>query len=120
MNQSKRIALILGGSSGLGLASAEKLAQAGFDLCIVHRTRKSDLDAFQEVVKQMANAGSTVNTHNLDALKKENDFRSTKNLAQGIGEIIITQYCQRKPETINWRKCINKGRYRDHCACHGT
>ncbi|AVI51936.1 short-chain dehydrogenase [Pukyongia salina] len=89
MNQSKRIALILGGSSGLGLASAEKLAQAGFDLCIVHRTRKSDLDAFQEVVKQMANAGSTVNTHNLDALKKETISEVLKTLPKGSVKLLL-------------------------------
>jgi enoyl-[acyl-carrier protein] reductase I len=30
-------ALILGGSSGLGLATAKKLAKHGMNICIVHR-----------------------------------------------------------------------------------
>jgi len=29
--------LILGGSSGLGLASAKKLAKHGMNICIIHR-----------------------------------------------------------------------------------
>ena len=36
-------ALILGGSRGLGLASAKKLAKHGMNICIVHRDRKSDM-----------------------------------------------------------------------------
>ena len=37
-------ALILGGSSGLGLATAKKLAKANYNILIVHRDRKSDLE----------------------------------------------------------------------------
>ena len=38
-------ALILGGSAGLGLASAKKLAQHGCNIIIVHRNSKSDAAA---------------------------------------------------------------------------
>ncbi|KAA3623098.1 MAG: SDR family NAD(P)-dependent oxidoreductase [Flavobacterium sp.] len=89
MNQSNNIALILGGSSGLGLASAKKLAQAGFDLCIVHRTRKSDLDDFHNVVKQMEQTGSTVNTYNLDALKKETISEVISYLPKGSVKLLL-------------------------------
>ena len=41
-------ALILGGSSGLGLASAQKLAQHGMNICVVHRNRKTDLPAIEK------------------------------------------------------------------------
>ena len=41
-------ALILGGSRGLGLASAKKLASHGMNICIVHRDRKSDQDEIQQ------------------------------------------------------------------------
>ena len=34
-------ALILGGSSGLGLATAKKLARHGMNICIVHRNSRS-------------------------------------------------------------------------------
>ena len=89
MNQSNNIALILGGSSGLGLASAKKLAQAGFDLCIVHRTRKSDLHDFHNIVKQMGQTGSTVNTYNLDALKKETISEVISSLPKGSVKLLL-------------------------------
>ena len=34
-------ALIIGGSSGLGLASAKKLAAHGLNICILHRDGRS-------------------------------------------------------------------------------
>ena len=37
-------ALILGGSSGLGLATAKKLAKHGMNICIVHRNSRSQED----------------------------------------------------------------------------
>jgi len=40
--------IILGGSSGLGLASAKKLAEHGMNLIIIHRDRKSDLAGIEE------------------------------------------------------------------------
>ena len=46
-------ALILGGSTGLGLASAKKLAQHGMNICIVHRNSRSEMaeieDSFNEI-----------------------------------------------------------------------
>ncbi|MGB6151202.1 MAG: SDR family NAD(P)-dependent oxidoreductase, partial [Pricia sp.] len=40
-NVNKQWALVLGGSSGLGVATAKKLAMHGFNIIIVHRDRKS-------------------------------------------------------------------------------
>ena len=64
-------ALILGGSSGLGLATAKKLAQHGMHICIVHRDRKSNLEAFEQEVDTMKKHGVEVRTFNKDALQKE-------------------------------------------------
>ncbi|MBT8261480.1 MAG: SDR family oxidoreductase [Bacteroidia bacterium] len=69
--QKRQTAVILGGSSGLGLASARKLAETGFDICIVHRTRKSDLPAFTKAVAEMESFGSKITSFNKDALKSE-------------------------------------------------
>lgn len=41
-------ALILGGSSGFGLASAKKLSSMGMNICLVHRDRKGALPRIQE------------------------------------------------------------------------
>lgn len=64
-------AIILGGSSGLGLASAKKLASEGLNICIVHRDRKSNLALLAEEVKTMESFGVLVKTFNKDALNKE-------------------------------------------------
>jgi NAD(P)-dependent dehydrogenase (short-subunit alcohol dehydrogenase family) len=66
-------AIILGGSSGLGLASAKKLASEGMNICIVHRDRKSNLAAFEKDIKAMESFGISVKTFNKDALS--NDIR---------------------------------------------
>ncbi len=64
-------AIILGGSSGLGLASAIKLASQGMNICIVHRDRKSSLAAFEEEVIKMKTFGVAVKTFNKDALNED-------------------------------------------------
>jgi NAD(P)-dependent dehydrogenase (short-subunit alcohol dehydrogenase family) len=62
-------AIILGGSSGLGLATASKLASKGFNLCIVHRDRRSDVRQFQEKISHLKKYDITICTFNKDALK---------------------------------------------------
>ncbi|RDK85202.1 SDR family oxidoreductase [Marinirhabdus gelatinilytica] len=63
--------LILGGSSGLGLATAHKLASAGYDIVIVHRDRKSNIPKFKTEIKKMEAVGVSVKAFNKDALKEE-------------------------------------------------
>ena len=41
-------ALILGGSSGLGLATAKKLAKHGMNICIVHRNSRSQQEQIEK------------------------------------------------------------------------
>jgi len=64
-------AVILGGSSGLGLASAKKLASHGLNICIVHRDRKATLSTFSSEVEIMRNSGVQVVTFNKDLQKPE-------------------------------------------------
>jgi NAD(P)-dependent dehydrogenase (short-subunit alcohol dehydrogenase family) len=64
-------ALILGGSSGLGLATAKKLASHGMNICIVHRDRKSNLPTFEKEVSKMIAEGVEVRSFNVDAMKSE-------------------------------------------------
>ena len=40
--------VILGGSSGLGLASAKKLAQHGMNICILHRNTRSEMTQIEK------------------------------------------------------------------------
>tara|TARA_R110002072_G_scaffold103137_1_gene226423 strand:+ start:81106 stop:81873 length:768 start_codon:yes stop_codon:yes gene_type:complete len=69
--ETKKTAIILGGSSGLGLATAHKLAHKGYNLLLVHRDRKSNLAAFDAEVEKMQAINVTVKTFNRDALKAE-------------------------------------------------
>lgn len=63
----KKWALVLGGSSGLGLATAKKLARHGFNLIIVHRDRKSDLEQITSHFKEITSNGSVLKSFNVDA-----------------------------------------------------
>ena len=56
-NQKKEWALILGGSSGLGLATAKKLAAHGYNLFIVHRDRRADLQDIESDFKPITATG---------------------------------------------------------------
>ncbi len=66
-------AVILGGSSGLGLASAKKLAQHGLNLCIVYRARRSDETVIQTEFKTIQKENYIeIQAFNLDIVKPEN------------------------------------------------
>ena len=41
-------AIILGGSSGLGLASAKKLAAEGMNICIIHRNSRAEMEVINK------------------------------------------------------------------------
>ncbi len=64
-------AIILGGSSGLGLASAKKLASHGMDICIVHRDRRSFLPDFEREMEILKKHGVKVKNFNANALSDE-------------------------------------------------
>jgi enoyl-[acyl-carrier protein] reductase I len=64
-------ALILGGSSGLGLATAKKLAKHGLNICIVHRNprmQEAEIQAAFDTIKQENILFKSFNT---DAFKPE-------------------------------------------------
>ena len=64
-------ALILGGSSGLGLASAKKLAKHGMNICIIHRNPRSEMASIQADFDQMRLDGIEMLHFNADALHSE-------------------------------------------------
>ncbi len=64
-------ALILGGSKGLGLATAKKLARHGYALMIVHRDRKADLPAIDKEFKEIKAYGNGLYSYNADAILPE-------------------------------------------------
>lgn len=64
-------AVILGGSSGLGLASAKKLAAHGMNICVVHRDRRSNLETRKLEFDQIESLGVKLKSFNLNALDKQ-------------------------------------------------
>lgn len=63
--------LILGGSTGLGFASAEKLASEGMNLIIVHRDRKSNEEEIANKFNQLRTKGIQLISYNDNALDIE-------------------------------------------------
>ena len=78
-------AMILGGSSGLGLATAQKLAREGMHICIVHRSRRSVLATFEEAVQEMESHGIQVQSFNVDAMNAEKRENVISELGNTIG-----------------------------------
>lgn len=64
-------ALILGGSSGLGLATAKKLAKHGMNICIVHRNSRMQEDQIQAEFETIKQEGVAFKSFNTDAFKPE-------------------------------------------------
>jgi NAD(P)-dependent dehydrogenase (short-subunit alcohol dehydrogenase family) len=64
-------ALVLGGSSGFGLASAKKLASCGMSVAIVHRDRKGAMAAIEREFDAIRATGAGLLTFNCDALASE-------------------------------------------------
>ncbi|MEW6076811.1 MAG: SDR family oxidoreductase [Thermodesulfobacteriota bacterium] len=64
-------ALIIGGSSGFGLACARKLSRHGMNLCIVHRDRKGAMSRIEPLFDEMRSTGVKVVTFNADATAAE-------------------------------------------------
>jgi len=67
----KQWALILGGSSGLGLATAKKLAWHGMNICIVHRNSRSAMDQIQLEFEAIKAEGVDCVNFNRDAFNRE-------------------------------------------------
>jgi NAD(P)-dependent dehydrogenase (short-subunit alcohol dehydrogenase family) len=64
-------ALILGGSSGFGLASARKLAAEGMSVGVVHRDRRGAMDRVSREFDEIRANGHGFFSLNLDALSPE-------------------------------------------------
>jgi NAD(P)-dependent dehydrogenase (short-subunit alcohol dehydrogenase family) len=64
-------AVILGGSSGFGLASAKKLASEGMNIFILHRDRKGAMSRIEPEFDQIRNYGVQLETLNTNALNVE-------------------------------------------------
>jgi NAD(P)-dependent dehydrogenase (short-subunit alcohol dehydrogenase family) len=78
-------ALVLGGSSGIGLAAAEKLSRHGMSVCIVHRDRRGAMARIQPAFDAIAARGAGFRAFNLDALSAEGRDAVLDGLAEVMG-----------------------------------
>lgn len=79
-------AVILGGSQGLGLATARKLAQHGMNICVVHRTRKTDLPEVEAEFKDIEANGILFRHYNVDATNADKRKFVIADLQAQLGE----------------------------------
>ncbi len=79
-------ALILGGSSGFGLATAQKLARHGMNVAIVHRDRRGAMEAIEAEFAKIRATGVGFYAFNGDALSAEGRKTALDALAEKMGE----------------------------------
>ena len=64
-------ALILGGSSGFGLATAQKLAEQGMNIAVVHRDRRGAMTRIEPEFEKLRGLGVEFCSWNVDAISPE-------------------------------------------------
>ncbi len=77
--------LILGGSSGFGLATAHKLAEHGMNLCLVHRDRRAVLKGVEPEFEKIRSSGVRLLSWNTDALSAERRAAVLDEMAGALG-----------------------------------
>jgi NAD(P)-dependent dehydrogenase (short-subunit alcohol dehydrogenase family) len=78
-------ALILGGSSGFGLASARKLAAKGLNVCVVHRDRRGAMERVNREFDAIRACGHRFLALNLDALSPDGIKTVIQELGREMG-----------------------------------
>ena len=78
--------LILGGSSGIGLASAKKLSSQGMSLCLVHRDRRGAMARIEKEFETIRSHGHGFISLNLDALSEAGQSQIISSLQEAMGQ----------------------------------
>jgi NAD(P)-dependent dehydrogenase (short-subunit alcohol dehydrogenase family) len=84
--ESDQWGLVLGGSSGFGLATAHKLSRHGMNLCLVHRDRRGAMRRIEPEFEAIRARGVSLVTFNTDALDPAERSVVLDGLAQAMGE----------------------------------
>ena len=79
-------ALILGGSSGFGLATAKKLSSMGMNICVAHRDRKGSMAKIEEEFRDITKTGVKFLPINTNALSPEGRSEVLDKLKDAMGE----------------------------------
>jgi enoyl-[acyl-carrier protein] reductase III len=79
-------AVVLGGSSGLGLAAAKKLAQHGMNICIVHRSPRAEMEKIQHEFTQIKSNRIMFVDFNADILNLQKQHEILTEIKKKIGK----------------------------------
>ena len=79
-------AVVLGGSSGFGLATAGKLSRHGMNVLVVHRDRRGAMRRIEPEFEKIRAHGNRFVAMNLDALSEEGRVRVIDTLRENLGE----------------------------------
>ena len=79
-------ALILGGSSGFGLATAKRLARGGMNILIVHRDRRGAMKEIQPHFDELAGMGVGFHVWNADAISADKRTETIDEIVKAIGK----------------------------------
>ena len=89
----RKNALIIGGSSGIGLATVKKLASHDFNLYIVHRDRRQSVTVFQETIDAICQEYAVeIQTFNADATNESkiaNTINKIKSELNGQFDLLL-------------------------------
>ncbi|MBD3581009.1 SDR family oxidoreductase [Flavobacterium selenitireducens] len=77
--------VVLGGSSGLGFASALKLAQEGMNICVVHRSPRSEMEIVDANFSEIRKTGVEFLGFNADAMRSDKQIEITSKLREAMG-----------------------------------
>ena len=77
-------ALVLGGSSGFGLAAAKKLSRCGMNVCVVHRDRKGAMARIDKEFEDIRRTEVSFVAYNTDALSAEGRAGVIENLTGAL------------------------------------
>lgn len=80
-----RWALIIGGSSGIGLSTARKLGRSGWNLLIVHRDRRSVLEGIQQSFDEIRSQGCQLVSFNFDGTSPEKISENLPKFRESLG-----------------------------------
>ena len=79
-------ALVLGGSSGFGLAIAQTLARHGMSVAAVHRDRRGAMPAIEQAFEEIRAREVGFVSYNVDALSPDGQRAVLDGLARSMGE----------------------------------
>lgn len=80
-------AIILGGSSGLGLATARKLAKHGMNICVIHRNSRVQMIAIEKDFEEVKSHQIRFLSYNIDALNADKRTEIIHEIKQEIGNL---------------------------------